>query len=157
MIEVLMRQRWLLGLLALLCSAALGAITLQRHNARQQDLGAQRERMLWQESALRAEQSAYLREMSWKTEVHDAQTQAHQHREVALAAQRAAADTGRLFSASLVQERERAAASAPNASREYAATVTALLDQCQAAHRELAAAADGHATDSLMLQQAWPK
>ncbi|MGV1045458.1 hypothetical protein [Limnohabitans sp.] len=157
MIEVLMRQRWLLCLLALLCALALGAVTLQRHNAQQQEIGAQRERSMWEARTLKAEQSARQREMTWMTEVSHAQSQAQENRQVALAAQRSAADAGRLFSASLARERDRTAASTPDASREYAATVSAILDQCQAAYRELAAAADSHAADSLMLQQAWPK
>lgn len=32
-----------------------------------------------------------------------------------------------------------------------------VLAQCAAAYQELARAADGHANDALMLQQAWPK
>lgn len=153
----LLRLRGLLGLGALLGVAGLGALAVQRHDARQQEIGAQRERARWQAQALQAEQGARAREMSWRTEVNHAQAQAQAHQAVALAAQRTAADAGRLFSASLARERERAAAAAPDAERQYASTVTALLDECQAAHRELAAAADGHAADSLMLQQAWPR
>ena len=41
-------------------------------------------------------------------------------------------------------------------SRDYAATAAALFDQCAAALEELATKADGHATDSRTLTNAWP-
>lgn len=40
--------------------------------------------------------------------------------------------------------------------REYATTVNELFGECAAAAGRLAEAADGHAADALMLQQAWP-
>lgn len=41
--------------------------------------------------------------------------------------------------------------------RQYAAAANAVLDQCQRAFVDLAGKADGHASDALTLQQAWPK
>lgn len=40
---------------------------------------------------------------------------------------------------------------------EYADTAGELLLQCTEAYRDLAAKADGHAADALMLHQAWPR
>lgn len=157
MLELLLPLRWRWALGALLAAALLGALGLQRHNAQQQAIGAQRERSLCQAQALQSEQAAHARQLSWMTEVNHAQSQAQQHHALALAAQRAAADAGRLFSASLAGQRGHATAVAGDAGRADGATLAALLDQCQAAYRELAAEADGHAADSLMLQQAWPR
>lgn len=44
-----------------------------------------------------------------------------------------------------------------DAARARAATATALLEKCAAEYQALARQADGHANDSLMLQQSWPK
>jgi hypothetical protein len=41
--------------------------------------------------------------------------------------------------------------------RKYAATAGAVFGECTAEVERLAGAAQGHATDSLMFQQAWPK
>jgi hypothetical protein len=43
------------------------------------------------------------------------------------------------------------------AATERAATVSELLGQCAAAHRELAEKADRHVNDLRLLQEAWPK
>lgn len=43
-----------------------------------------------------------------------------------------------------------------SAARDYAATVNELFGECTATAGRLAEAADGHAADALMLQQAWP-
>lgn len=43
-----------------------------------------------------------------------------------------------------------------SAVREYTATVNELFGECAATAGRLAEAADGHAADALMLQQAWP-
>lgn len=44
-----------------------------------------------------------------------------------------------------------------SATSEYAAASSQLLTECSANYAEVARQADGHASDSLMLQQAWPK
>ena len=46
---------------------------------------------------------------------------------------------------------------APDAVRQYATTSGQLLTECSAAYADVASKADGHASDSLMLQQAWPQ
>ena len=50
----------------------------------------------------------------------------------------------------------RIASAPPDALREYASAVGELLTQCSRSHQELAAAADGHATDVRTLLDAWP-
>ena len=45
---------------------------------------------------------------------------------------------------------------APSACTEYATAVGGLLDQCSAAHQELAIRADGHAADAATCRAAWP-
>ena len=41
--------------------------------------------------------------------------------------------------------------------REYGTTLTGLLDQCAGAFEGMARAASGHAADSRLMQEAWPK
>ena len=45
---------------------------------------------------------------------------------------------------------------APSACTEYGAAVSGLLNQCAAAYQELAAVADGHASDVRLMREAWP-
>lgn len=56
----------------------------------------------------------------------------------------------------LTQANARLALAPIEAVRLYAATANAVFDDCQRAYQGLAAEADGHASDSLMFQQAWP-
>ena len=44
-----------------------------------------------------------------------------------------------------------------DAVRKYATTASELLAECSTAYSDLATKTDGHASDSLMLQQAWSK
>ena len=41
--------------------------------------------------------------------------------------------------------------------REYGTTLTGLLDQCAGAFEAMAREASGHASDSRLMQEAWPK
>ena len=59
-------------------------------------------------------------------------------------------DTIRTATASLPS---RSAASAS----EYSAALGAVLSECSTAFADVSAKADGHASDTLMLEQAWPK
>lgn len=45
----------------------------------------------------------------------------------------------------------------PDAARATAATATELLEICAREYQALARAADGHASDTLTLQESWPK
>lgn len=44
-----------------------------------------------------------------------------------------------------------------DAVRQYAATATDVLGECAARYTDVAGKAQGHASDSLMYQQAWPR
>lgn len=71
------------------------------------------------------------------------------------------ADRARAESVSLRDELATARNSLPSAScssiREHAATLNDVFGQCAAQLERLAATADGHASDSVMLEQAWPR
>lgn len=46
--------------------------------------------------------------------------------------------------------------STQSACTEYGAAASGLLDQCSAAHQELARSCDGHVSDVRLMQEAWP-
>lgn len=50
----------------------------------------------------------------------------------------------------------RIAAASREAVNQYASTATAVFTECAARYSGLAAKADGHASDALMLREAWP-
>ncbi len=157
MIDWFWTGNWLRHVGLPLAAALLGIWLGYRYNVHQQNIGAERERALCQQRAHQQAQALHTREMNWMTELSHAQSQAQQSRALAQSAQRSADAAGRLFSATLGTQRERALADAPGACSQYASTISAVLDECQAAYREVAGQADGHAADALMLQQAWPK
>jgi thiamine biosynthesis lipoprotein ApbE len=143
----------LLPLMAVVLGIWLGHL----YNAHQQTIGAEHERLLCEQRVKRQSQLANEQEINWMTELSHAQSQAQKNKDVAQRAQRSADAAGRLFSSALASQSERATADAPGACTQYASAVTAVLDECQAAYREVAGQADGHAADALMLWQAWPK
>lgn len=51
----------------------------------------------------------------------------------------------------------RLATASADAVRKYAAAANDVFEQCSRAYQGMAEAADGHAADSLMYQQGWPK
>jgi hypothetical protein len=57
----------------------------------------------------------------------------------------------------LAAARDRLAASTCSSITGYASTVSTVLDSCQAEYRDMAAKADGHATDAKTLIDAWPQ
>ena len=81
--------------------------------------------------------------------------------EVRAAALRAAADSAAIESdglrAQLAEARVQLSRSTCSSIVKYADTLSAVLDQCQARHRELASKADGHASDARTLFESWPK
>lgn len=57
----------------------------------------------------------------------------------------------------LANQRRDLSTASLNAARQYAATANAIFGECSAEVERLAGEAAGHAADSLMLQNAWPK
>jgi len=157
MIELLSLYKFVRVVLLPLAAALLGIWLGHIYNAHQQKIGEERERVRCDQRANQLEHEARKQEINWITELNHAQSKAQKSREQAFSAQRSAADAGRLFSSTLAAGRERAHLDTPSACPQYTNTVTAILDECQAAYREMAGHADGHAADALMLQQAWPK
>ena len=94
---------------------------------------------------------------TWKKEYDDAIKEAKSRvvRNGALAAA-ARAESDRLRD-QLANTNARLATAPVDAVRRYATTASAVLDECQREYQGMAEKADGHAADTLKLQQAWPK
>lgn len=57
----------------------------------------------------------------------------------------------------LANQRRDLSTASIDAARKYAATANAVFGECASSNAGLAKAAAGHASDSLMFQEAWPK
>lgn len=108
-------------------------------------------------SALDAEKAARAKEQSMMTRLQEAQSAATQ-RETKL---RADAGAARIAAAGLRDDlaavRSRLSAATAEACRSTASAALELLGTCADEYREVATAADGHASDTETLIDAWPK
>lgn len=140
-------------------AAILAALIFGVHRLDQsrQQIGYDKATSEYTAAALKAEQAARAKEQAIQTQITKAQNDA-KIRETKLAA-----DAGRARAAvaglrdDLATARSQLSTLARDAVNQYAATSTELLTQCGASLADMARAADGHANDSLMLQEAWPK
>jgi hypothetical protein len=145
--------RWLLygGLIAAL---VLGAWRLDAHVQQQ---GYDRAVAEYTAQALKATEAARVREQSLQSQVTKANDD-HQKRETSLLADAGRAAT---VTASLRSDLANIRASLPGLTRaavnQRADALAELFGQCGAAFTDMAKKADGHANDSLTLQEAWPK
>ena len=109
------------------------------------------------QKALIASEAARKRERELQTQMEIAQHEARS-REVSI---NAAADAARAESNGLRRElttiSDRLSKASADSLRQYARTANVVLQQCIDRYSELANKADKHASDTLMLQQAWPK
>lgn len=108
------------------------------------------------QKALVASEAARKREHELQTQLEVAQNESRK-REMAL---NAAADSARVELRGMRDELtslgDRLSRASAESLRRYAATANAVLAECTDRLTEMAKAADGHASDALMLQQGWP-
>ena len=140
--------------------AALFAILLIAFNiweSKIESRGYDRAQSVYTQKALIATQAARAREAEHQTKLQEAQNEART-REIALTA---AADSARTERDGLRNElafiSDRLSRASADSLRKYAATANAVLAECTTRYSELAKKADGHASDTLMLTQGWPK
>lgn len=119
--------------------------------------GYQRRDLEAKAQVLAAEQQARAVEQLMTKKLQEAQTNARK-RETALRRDADAARGAALSLRDQLAHATRALSGATcDASREYAATVNELFGQCAERYRAVAEQADKHSSDSVMLQEAWPK
>ena len=130
---------------------------LQWFRVHEQNIGRAEVTAQWNAAALKAEQAARVKEQAMQSQLQKA-TDEHQQRETALvqdvATTRATADSLRN---QLAASRRDLSSATADAARQYATALSDVFAECTDRLTELAKAADGHASDSLMYQQAWPK
>jgi hypothetical protein len=110
-----------------------------------------------QAEAAKQEQANRAKESQLKQQVIEAQNAAQERNkenQVAIAAARAQSDSLR---DQLAATRTKLSTASADAVRQYAATVSDILSDCAAKYQSMAEAADGHAGDVMLLQEAWPK
>lgn len=108
------------------------------------------------QKALVASEAARKREHELQTQLEVAQNESRK-RETVL---NAAADSARVELRGMRDELaslgDRLSRASAESLRRYAATANSVLAECTDRLTEMAKAADGHASDALMLQQGWP-
>ena len=132
-------QGWRLGAQVQASQAALE--TLKREHA---------------ESLTRATGSALTTTLKWQKEKDDAIEAARKRAETAAANAAAARRERNGLRDELANARLRLPSASHAACTEYAAAASGLLDQCAAAHQDLARSCDGHVSDVRLMQEAWP-
>jgi hypothetical protein len=144
--------RWVA--LAALCAAFGGWCYVQGMEHTQADWDAAT--VAQQAEAAKQEQANRAKESQLKQQVIEAQNAAQERNkenQVAVAAARAESDSLR---DQLAATRAKLSSASDDAIRQYAATVSDILSDCAAKYQSMAEAADGHAGDVRLLQEAWP-
>ena len=141
--------------IALAVAVALAA--LWGYGSHQRSLGYAEAQNEYTQRALVATQAARNRELTLQNQLQEAQNESLRN-QIALtsAADRARSELDGLRD-ELTALNDRLSRATADTVRQYARTANAVLRECAARYSELAAKADRHANDSLMLQRAWPK
>lgn len=146
----------LAGALLLGALVAGAAYAVRQHDLGQQAIGEARVQALWDAAELVAMQQARETEHALQKGKDDALRQAQTNKRLAAAAAIAAADAARLLDSTVEAVLARSAADSLAANRKYTAAFAEVFGDCRARYQALGREAQGHADDSLMLQQAWP-
>lgn len=140
--------------------AALAAILLISFNiweSKIESRGYDRAKSEYTQKALIATQAARARETELQTQLQVAQNEARKREaDLAIAADSARAERDGLRD-ELASISDRLSRASADSLRKYAATASRILAECTNQLTEMARKADGHASDTLMLMQGWPK
>ena len=109
------------------------------------------------QKALIAQAAARKREQELQTKLEDAQNEARNREAVLMAAADSARSERDGMRDELTSISDRLSRASADSLRKYAATANSVLKECTVQLTEMARKADGHASDSMMLQTAWPK
>lgn len=135
----------------------VGLVALWGYGKHERNLGYSDAQTEYTQRALIATQAARKRELNLQNQLQEAQNES-QRNQIALTA---AADRARNeldgLRGELASLSHRLSSATADALRQYARTANSVLSECAARYSELAAKADRHANDALMLSRAWPK
>jgi hypothetical protein len=111
----------------------------------------------YDKKALKASEAARIKERDLQNQLQEAQNEARKREaDLNLAANAARTERDGLRD-ELASISDRLSKASADSLRQYARTANAVLKECTDRYTELAAKADGHASDALMLAQGWPK
>jgi len=136
---------------------ALFAFGVHSYNAHQQGIGEARVQARWDADNLRAAEAERKLAEQYQKEKDDAIAQATKNVQSANAAAASAAASGRVLQSTIQTILARSSGDNVEANRKYTAALAAVFADCRDKYQELGREAQGHADDSLMYQNAWPK
>lgn len=140
--------------IAILVGASVFAV--HRYNEYQQGIGEARIQAEWDKAVEVAKDAQRQREIQFQKEKDDAVAQAAKSVQVANAAAASAAQSGRMLQSTIETILARSNGDNVEANRKYTAALAAVFADCRDKYQEMGRDAQGHADDSLMLQNAWP-
>lgn len=143
----------------LLVAAAMvgGALfAVHAYNSHQQQIGYDRRSAEQDKLDKQHADVQRLRELALQKERDDAERKGEEQAARSAKERDAAAATNRVLNATIKSLTTRVATAPIEAVRKYATTCGAVLSACAAEYQAVGADAQGHADDSLKLQNAWP-
>jgi predicted Zn-dependent protease len=157
MLNLLGPYKYVVDIVAIGLLVALCAFGVHRYNAFQQGVGEARIQAQWDKANEVAKDAQRLREIQLQKEKDDAVAQAAKNVQSANAAAASAAASGRVLQSTIQTILARSSGDNVEANRKYTAALAAVFADCRDKYQELGREAQGHADDSLMYQNAWPK
>jgi len=133
------------------------ALAVHKYNAYQQGIGAARVQADWDKATAAAKDAQRLREIQFQKEKDDAIAQSAKNVQSANATAAAAAQSGRVLQSTIETLLARSAGDSVEANRKYTAALAVVFQECTNEYRKLGREAQGHADDSKLYQDAWPK
>jgi predicted methyltransferase len=149
-------KRWFeIGALVLIFAGCVyGVHTYDKY---QQGIGEARIQALWDKEKFESGALTEKRINELQKEKDDALVQQAVQSKALLAFANAASKSSGVFDTTLATNLTAESKASRDALTQYTTTLSAVLSECQRAYTGMAKEADGHASDSLMYQQAWPK
>jgi hypothetical protein len=157
MLNLLGPYKYVVDFLVIASLVGLAAFGVHKYNSYQQDIGAARVQDQWDKAVILAKDAQRLREIQFQKEKDDAIAQAAKSAQVSAAAAATAAASGRVLQSTIETLVSVSGSANVEANRKYTAALAAVFQSCSDEYRKLGREAQGHADDSLMFQNAWPK
>lgn len=139
---------------ATLVAAAMFAV--QTYNSHQQQIGYDRRDTEQVKLDKAKAETQRLRELALQKDKDDAEQKSQEQNARSIAERDAAVATNRVLNNTIKSLNARVATAPIEAVRKYATTCGAVLSACTAEYQAVGADAQGHANDSLKLQNSWP-
>ena len=134
-----------------------GVWCIHLYNSHQQDIGATRVQVAWDKERAEQKEAARTRELQFQKDKDDAIAKSEIQRKALVSAANATVGANRLLDSTLQTISAGASTATRDALTASLTACTTVLSTMAKDGGRIAAEADSHAADSLMLQNAWPK